>query len=181
MREGGIVRHLTQYLPVYAALACAAACSERSSSMPVGPDVPIARSASVNGGAPTLVDADVVQAGLCTFDVRLQVNGKGKMLVVGKAQSIALFTAPTLELTVTNVDDPDQRVTVGITGAFHVTTDADGNSVYVITGRNLIHRPDAGLLLTQGVFTYALDADGTIVRPMSGRGQTTDLCALLSP
>ncbi|HSQ32915.1 MAG TPA: hypothetical protein VLN49_23825 [Gemmatimonadaceae bacterium] len=174
------MRHLTQYLPLYAALAYAAACSERSPSMPLSPDVPITRSASVNRGAPSPVDSEEVQSGLCTFDVRLHANGKGKMLVVGKDQSITLFTAPTLEVTLTNVDDPEMRVTVGITGAFHVTTDADGNSVYMITGRNLIHRPDAGLLLTRGVFTYTLDADGNIVQPLSGRGQTTDLCALLS-
>lgn len=175
------MRQFTRYLPLFAALACGiAACSDRSPSMPLKPEVPITRSASVNGGAPTPVDSDVVQSGLCNFDVRLQANGRNKILVVGKGKSITLFTAPTLEVTLTNVHDPEQRVTVGITGAFHVTTDADGNSVYVITGRNLIHRPDAGLLLTQGVFTYTLDADGNIVQPLSGRGQTTDLCPLLS-
>ena len=175
------MRHLTRYLPLYAALTyAAAACSERSPSMPLRPEVAITRSASVNGGAPTLVAADEVQSGLCAFDVRLQVNGKGKTLVVGKDQAITLFTAPTLEVTLTNVADPQKRVTVGITGVFHVTTDADGNSVYVITGRNLVHRADAGLILTQGVFSYVLDGDGNIVQPLSGRGQTTDLCALLS-
>ncbi len=174
------MRHRTHHLPLYAALACAAACSDRSPSVPLKREVPITPLASVNGGAPTPIDSNVVQSGLCTFDVRLQVNGKGKILAVGRARSITLFTAPALEVTLTNVDDPEKRVTVGITGAFHVTADADGNFVYVITGRNLIHRPDAGLLLTRGVFTYALDADGNLVQPMSGRGQTTDLCALLS-
>jgi len=175
------MRHLTRCLPLYAAVAyAAAACSERSPSMPLRPEVAITRSASVNGGAPMPVEADVVQSELCTFDVRLQVNGKGKVLVVGKDQSITLFTAPTLEVTLTNVADPQKRVTLGITGVFHVTTDADGNSVYVITGRNLVHHRDAGLVLTQGVFSYALDGDGNLVRPVSGRGQTTDLCALLS-
>lgn len=175
------MRQRARYLPVYAALACGpVACSEPSPSMPLRPEVAITRSASLNGGAPTVVEADEVQSGLCAFDVRLQVNGKGKMLVVGKDQSITLFAAPTLEVTLTNVADPEKRVTVGITGVFHVTTDDDGNSVYVITGRNLVHRPDAGLVLTQGVFSYALDPDGNLVQPLTGRGQTTDLCALLS-
>ena len=174
------MRRFAQCLPVYAALACAAACGDRSPSMPLGPDVPITRSVAVNAGAPTPVDSEEVQSDLCKFDVRLHVTGKGKVLVVGKGQSITLFTAPTLELTLTKIDEPEKQLTVGITGAFHVTLDADGNSVYVITGRNLIHRPDAGLLLTQGIFRYALDADGNIVQPLTGRGQTTDLCALLS-
>lgn|SRR5512142_1407908 len=175
------MRHLTRYLPMYAALAyAAAACSDRSPSMPRRAEIAINRSASVNGGAPTPVEADVVQSRLCTFDVRLQVNGKGKVLVVGKDQSITLFTAPTLEVTLTNVADPQKRVTLGITGVFHATTNADGDSVYVITGQNLVHHPDAGLIYTQGVFSYALDAAGNIVQPLSGRGQTTDLCALLS-
>lgn len=174
------MRFHSRSVPLYAALVCAAACSERSPSMPLSPEVPITQSASVNGGAPAPVEADEVQAGLCAFDVRLQVNGKGKVLVVGKDQSVTLFTAPTLEVTLTNVAHPEKRVTVGITGVFHVTTDADGNSVYVITGRNLVHHPDAGLVLTRGVFSYALDADGNLVQPLSGRGQTTDLCALLS-
>lgn len=175
------MRYFARYLPLYAALACgAAACSDRSPSMPLRPEVPIPRSASLNGGAPMPFEADDVQSGLCTFDVRLQVNGKNKVLVVGKDQSITLFTAPTLEVTLTNLADPQKRVTLGITGVFHVTTDADGNSVYVITGRNLVHHPDAGLILTQGVFSYTLDGNGNLVQPLSGRGQTTDLCALLS-
>src|SRR5512146_2751467 len=85
--EGGIVRQFTRYLPLFAALACGiAACSDRSPSMPLKPEVPITRSASVNGGAPTPVDSDVVQSGLCNFDVRLQANGRNKILVVGKGK-----------------------------------------------------------------------------------------------
>lgn len=175
------MRHLAHSLPLYTALlACAAACSERTPSMPLRPDVPIVSSASVNGSAPVHYAADTVQTDLCAFDVRLQVNGKEKMRIVGKDQSITLITAPTLDVTLSNVANPSKQITLGITGAFHETTDADGNRVYVITGRNLVHSPAAGLLLTQGVFTYTLDADGNVVEPLSGRGRTTDLCALLS-
>jgi hypothetical protein len=141
----------------------------------------MSRAASVNGGAPTDVASDAVVPGLCAFDVRIQTSGKSKMLLVGQQQSIMLFTSPALEVTLTNVSSPSKQATLSITGAFHVTTDAAGNSVYTVTGRNLLFDPFAGFVLAEGVFSYTIGADGvTLVQPLSGMGQTKDICALLS-
>ena len=85
-----------------------------------------------------------------------------------------------MQTTLTNLSSPDQQVTFGITGAFHVTTDANGNFVYVVTGRNLLVDPKAGFVLAEGVFTFTLGPDGTLVEPLSGKGRTTDICTLLS-
>lgn len=140
----------------------------------------IARATSTNGGAPMPVTSDDVVSGLCPFDIRLQTSGLAKMLVVGKTQSIMLFTSPALTATLTNVSTQKQ-VALTITGAFHVTADASGNAVYVVTGRNLLFDPVAGFVLTEGDFSYTLGSDGvTVVHPLTGTGRTTEVCALLS-
>lgn len=171
-----------------AALAAVNACGDisRGSALtdpatPVMETAAAPRDASINGSAPMPVESDDVVPGLCAFDIRLQTSGKSKMLVVGKAQSIVLMTSPGLNATLTNLSSPQKQVTLSITGAFHVTTDANGNSVYVVTGRNLLFDPVAGFVLTEGVFSYTLGPDGvTLVHPLSGKGKTTNVCALLS-
>lgn len=54
-----------------------------------------------------------------------------------------------------------------------------------MTGRNILLGNYEGpghadrFLLLIGIFSYAYDAQGNLTRPLSGIGQTIDLCALL--
>lgn len=157
----------------------APAAAATSGRPTLGSSDQILRASSINGGAPIAVESDQVLSGLCAFDIRLQSSGKAKMLVVGNATSMMLFTSPALEATLTNLSS-QRQVTLAITGAFHVTTDSDGNSVYVVTGRNLLADPLAGFVLAEGVFSFTLDASGNLVKPLSGKGQKTNICTLLS-
>jgi len=38
----------------------------------------------------------------------------------------------------------------------------------------------AGFVLTAGNFTYAFDAAGNLIAPLSGTGRVTDICALVA-
>jgi len=87
---------------------------------------------------------------------------------------------PGLSVTLTNLDHPENQVTLSITGSFHNTTLDNGNVQTVFTGRNLIFDPEAGFVLAIGNFTSVFDAKGAVVEPLSGKGQLIDVCGLLA-
>jgi hypothetical protein len=71
-------------------------------------------------------------------------------------------------------------VRLNITGAAHVSPTPDGGSLYVVTGRNLLTDPLAGVVLAIGNFSFAFDADGNLTQPLKMQGGTlTDICATL--
>ena len=90
-----------------------------------------------------------------------------------------ILTFPGLPVTLTNLDHPENQVTLSITGSFHNTTLDNGNVQTVFTGRNLIFDPEAGFVLAIGNFTPVFDAKGAVVEPLSGKGQLIDVCGLL--
>lgn len=50
----------------------------------------------------------------------------------------------------------------------------------MVTGRNLLTDPFAGVVLAIGNFSYAFDADGNLTQPLKMQGGTlTNLCASL--
>jgi hypothetical protein len=61
-----------------------------------------------------------------------------------------------------------------------VTTAANGDVVTVATGRNALLDVVAGFVLTQGDFTFAFDAAGNLIAPLSGTGRVTDICAMVA-
>jgi hypothetical protein len=113
----------------------------------------------------------------CSFSVELAVTGKVKMIELPGNRTI--FTAPGQNATVTNLDN-GHSVTLNITGAFHQSVEANGDAVTVATGRNLLLDPIAGFVLSRGRFTFAFDAAGNLIAPLSGTGRTTDVCALIA-
>ncbi|HSF32640.1 MAG TPA: hypothetical protein VLK82_19480, partial [Candidatus Tectomicrobia bacterium] len=54
---------------------------------------------------------------LCAFDVGFELRGKAKRIDLSGGRMI--LTSPGLSVTLTNLDSPDNQVTLGITGAFH--------------------------------------------------------------
>jgi hypothetical protein len=80
---------------------------------------------------------------------------------------------------VTNLSDPSKSVTLSATGAFH-QSNQDGNAVTVVTGRNLLGDPVAGMVLAIGVFSYVFDANGNLVQPLAGTGRLIDVCDLIN-
>ena len=122
--------------------------------------------------------ADFAGPGQCAFPFRLSsLNGKAKTIVLPDGRFI--FTSPGLDVTVTNLDNLKQ-VTLNVTGAFHQTTKANGDVVTVVTGRNFLTDPVAGVVLAIGNFSFAFDSTGTIlVQPLAGKGTLTDVCGLI--
>ncbi len=137
-----------------------------------------------NGGAPedvsgTFTPEEVAQffPGHCSFPIQLELSGKGKTIELPDGRRI--LTSPGLHVTVTNVETGEQA-TFNITGTFHETTNLEtGEVTTVVTGRNLLFDPEAGVVLTIGNFTYVFDAEGNLIQPFEGKGQVIDVCALL--
>ena len=119
------------------------------------------------------LDAGVV----CAFPVELVLTGKTKTIELPGGRIIV--TAPDQYATVTNLAN-GSSVTLNITGTFHVTTAANGDVVTVATGRNALLDPVAGFVLTEGDFTFAFDAAGNLIAPLSGTGRVTDICAMVA-
>jgi hypothetical protein len=90
-----------------------------------------------------------------------------------------IFTSPGTNATLTNLSDPSKTVTLNITGSFHQSTQ-NGNTVTVVTGRNLLGDPVAGFVLAIGTFSFVFDASGNLVQPLTGFGQLISVCKLIS-
>jgi len=116
--------------------------------------------------------------GSCAFPINISTQGKAKTIVLPRGNLI--FTSPGLDATVTNLIDPTKQVSVNITGSFHVSTTSGGGSLFVVTGRNLLSDPFAGVVLAIGNFSFAFDVNGNLTQPLKMQGGTlTDLCALV--
>jgi len=141
---------------------------------------------SENGGAPEPVSADfTVQPGApggsCDFPIRLEVSGKGKTITLPDGSRI--ITSPGLDVTATNLQNGEQA-RFSITGTFFETTNPEnGDVTTVVTGRNLLFDPDAGIVLLSGKFSFVFDAEGNLIQSFEdtdGKGRVIDVCALLA-
>ena len=138
-----------------------------------------------NGGAPedvsgTIPPKDVAKffPGHCSFPIQLELSGKGKVITLPDGRRN--LTSPGLDVTVTNVETGEQAM-FNITGTLHETTNLEtGEVTTVVTGRNLLFDPEAGVVLTIGEFTYVFDAEGNLIQAFEGNGQVIDVCELLS-
>ena len=141
--------------------------------------------AQPNGGAPEdvefpfFVDAnDPRFPGACDFPFKLEFSGKAKTIELPNGGTIA--TSPGLDVTITNLEQPENQATFNITGTVHTRTLEDGDVVTVIRGRNLAIDPEAGTVVAIGRFSFVFDAEGNLVQPLTGNGRLIDVCELLS-
>ena len=143
-----------------------------------------------NGGRPEDFTATIIVdpadpepplPGHCSFPIQLDLSGKAKTIELPDGS--AIMTSPGLFVTVTNLDTPENQVTLNITGTLHETTAENGDVTTRITGRNLPFDPDAGINLTIGNFSFVFDAEGNLLQSFEdtdGKGQVIDVCELLS-
>jgi hypothetical protein len=119
--------------------------------------------------------------GHCSFPLQLEVSGKGKTIT--QPDGSRILTSPGLDVTATNPQNGEQA-RFSITGTFFETTAENGDVTTVITGRNLLFDPDAGIVLLSGNFSFVFDAEGNLIKsfedPPAGNGQVIDVCALLA-
>jgi hypothetical protein len=114
---------------------------------------------------------------LCAFRVLGEFSGK--MGTIELPDGGTIFTFPGLSVTLTNLDNVENQVTLSVTGSFHNATLENGNVQTVFTGRNLIFQPQLGFVLAIREFTSVFDAENNVVEPLSGEGQLIDVCGLL--
>lgn len=139
--------------------------------------------AQPNGGAPGDASGTIVvnpgdYPGSCEFPFSLDLSGKGKTIELPNGGFI--FTSPGLDVTVTNLDEPENQATFNITGSVHQSTLENGNVETVMTGRNFAIDPVAGTTVVIGRFSFVFDAEGNLVQPQTGNGQRIDVCDVLS-
>jgi hypothetical protein len=138
-----------------------------------------------NGGAPgpqstTYSAEDIAKIpGHCAFPMHIVVSGKIK--TIGQGNGGIIITSPGAFATVTN-EATGEQATFNITGSFHNTlnTPEPGQVTTVVSGRNFLFDPVAGTVLAIGNFNFVTDAAGNNVRPLDGKGQLIDVCALLA-
>jgi len=140
-------------------------------------------SAQSNGGAPADASGTIVvnpgdYPGSCDFPFSLDLSGKGKTIELPDGSLI--LTSPGLDVTVTNLDKPENQATFNITGSAHQSKSENGDVVTVMTGRNFAIDPVAGTTVVTGRFSFVFDANGTLIQPQTGNGQRIDVCELLS-
>jgi hypothetical protein len=137
-----------------------------------------------NGGAPGPVlvvnDPQPIASAVCGFSVKETFSGKAKSVELKNGRILSL--SPGLFATVENLATHHAE-TFSVTGAFRITSLENGNTQFVVTGRNLLGFDDTvgqTYVLAIGLFTFTLDPQGNRVGPLTGEGQLVDLCALLS-
>jgi hypothetical protein len=130
--------------------------------------------------APQPVDA-TIEWQCPEFVATLRVTGSSKSIPLPGGGFI--FASPNQRVTVTAPDG--NTATYVITGASHVETLSNGNSLWTSTGRNLLLVPEAnghpsGLFLTSGTVNFILGPNGEEVALFSGPGKVVDVCQALS-
>jgi hypothetical protein len=139
--------------------------------------------AQSQGGAPEDVEGTIVvnpgdYPGSCNFPFSLELSGKGKAIELPDGGLI--LTSPGLDVTVTNLEKPENQATFNITGSIHQSTLENGYVKTVMRGRNFAIDPVAGTTVVIGRFSFIFDAEGNLVQPQTGKGQRIDVCELLS-
>ena len=117
---------------------------------------------------------------VCDFPLLVEFTGKTKTINLDGSQ---LITSPGLRATLTNLEDPDNQVSFGITGPIRLTELEGGVLSVVGRGRNLLLDPGGGAFLTIGrvVFTLAPTAVPGVydITILESTGPVIDVCALL--
>jgi hypothetical protein len=114
--------------------------------------------------------------GACDFPVLFEPSGRG-LNILESSDDRTIVTAPGATVTLTNLEQPDNQITVVVTAAEHLTPQPDGTTVDVITGQILFWPP---LQLLVGHHTLLLNKQGKVIEMLSSEGQEIDVCARLA-
>jgi hypothetical protein len=135
---------------------------------------------------PATGDPNAIPNLSCEFPVSFFNSGMEKVVEkpVQSASSFAIIEAGR-QTTLTNLDTGKQ-VTLNVTGTLQTGGVKDEPNLFkdTFTGANLVGTEETGFVLLEGHFTRIAmqDADGNfiLVQPLTGEGQITDVCELLS-
>ena len=150
-----ITNHKSKIIHLIAACVILAAFAPRAAE-------PSPAQGQGRGGPPSDISQTFIFPGICGFDV--QLSGTGRSSVISLPSGGLIITAPDVYGTFTNLSDPSKSVTLNLTGAFHISFDQNGDTIYMLTGRNQVVDPSFGLLLLVGDFTLMYDSNGNLVQ-----------------
>ena len=128
---------------------------------------------------------DVTITGQCAFPVLGHIEGAEiDTTFTSKAGNIRLLGVfPGNTLTLTNLD-AGKSITVGATGSFHLTLQADGSGSAMVTGQGAW--PDGnpvtgepGIWYQSGRVMFTRDAEGNVT--VESTGTLVNLCGQLAP
>jgi hypothetical protein len=131
-----------------------------------------------NGSPPNPFTQTLTIPGICGFDVQATVTGLQG--VISLPSGGIIVTGPDTFGTFTNLSDPTKNVTLNMSGVFHVSFDQNGNTIVMVTGRNVAADPSFGLLLLVGEFTLVFDPQGNIISGPTGNGQMINICQFIN-
>jgi hypothetical protein len=169
---------LSLLVPTAVLVWASTACGDRPS--PAEPVGAAPSKATMAQGRPTDVDQTPfeIPAGVfCDFALRVEPSGKVKTIELPGGRTI--FISPGFAWTFTNLDT-GKREAFRIPGSFHQTILENGDVETVVTGRNILGDPIAGLVLAIGRFSFVFDAEGNLIQPLQGTGRLIDICEVMA-
>jgi hypothetical protein len=141
--------------------------------------------AAATGAPPAPVDTtETFAAGeACPFPIEVVTEGKsGFVDLPNNPELVGIGISPGLRVTVTNLSDPSNTITVNATGAFRFITTADGGLEIRAGGRNFLYGvPEVGAtaLATTGPIEVQV-ANGEIIGMDLSGARVRDLCEELA-
>lgn len=144
----------------------------------LGPPAAVLSRASGHGSPPGDIDQTFTLPGICGFDVQGTITGRQGVISLPSGGFI--LTGPTQHGTFTNLSDPTKSVTLNLPGVFHISFDQNGDTIYMVTGRNGFTDPSFGLLLLVGDFTLVYDSNGNLIAGPTGNGQIISICDMIN-
>jgi len=142
--------------------------------------------ASPNGNAPEPIVDSNIEENLCDF--RVLIEAEGKIKDIEKPDGSIISTAPGLTVTMTNLEEPDNQITVSDTAAWQFTPLANGETLFVGRGQffllfdeDFTEELQQGIYLAIGRITWVEDAEGNPdASTFRNDGQLIDVCATLA-
>ena len=142
--------------------------------------------ASPNGNDPEPLVVSNIEENLCDF--RVLIEAEGKIKDIEKPDGSIISTAPGVTVTMTNLEEPDNQITVSDTAAWQFTPLANGGTLFVGRGQfflffdeDFTEELQQGIYLAIGRTTWVEDAEGNPdASTFRNDGQLIDVCATLA-
>jgi hypothetical protein len=142
---------------------------------------------ATSAAPPEPFEVSFIEAELCDFPVLFEGSGKVKLIELPDGRIIDV--APGFRTTLTNLEEPDNQVTVHNTAAIHLTVLPNEVTLVVITGQILVRvfpedveesELHQGIYLAIGRTTWREDAEGNLIGSIRNEGELIDMCARLA-
>ena len=135
-----------------------------------------------NENAPIRVDNAYTVEGACDFPVLFEETFKVKFIDVPGEDFMLVFPPGGGGTTLTNLEEPENQVTVRGGGKGRVTPLENGDWLVKVSGHNILVVPGEGIFeVRRATFTLAPPYEvGSELTILERRGKLVDLCALLA-